>query len=312
MANNLGGIDTIIGTGLDFALSNALAEMAANRQFKNSKKMFDYTFAAQNQRQDFLNFNSATIQKQSLKNAGLSASNLNGAPFSSNVAAGGSISGSDAFAEMNLASNLLQAKQLDIENKLADAQISKMNAETRKIDKETSWVDRINEGNLSALKAKEQLDLGTNERESKMLKSNVDKTIAETDLINLQKSYQQITNDAYNKTYFYNGNWVKGSEIPNFEILVNLDLAEKTLKVAQQNAETNRRNVDGDWKKLLVNEYVKPLVNYFKSLNVSSDSYIGMVGSLLGAILDAFTQDPNSLNGIFTEGHTEVGGVSVE
>lgn len=266
MANNLGGIDTIIGTGLDFALNNALAEMAANRQLKNSKKMFDYTFDAQNQRQDFLNFNAATIQKQSLKNAGLSASNLNGAPFSSNVATGGSISGSDAFAQMSLASNILQARQLDIQDKLANADIKVKEAEANKIETEIPWIDKINNATIKVQNSIAELNLGTNKRENEMLKANLDKVIAETDFINSQKSYQELVNSANEKMYYYNGNWLKGSEIPNFEILVNLDIAQKTLKVAQQNADTNRLALDNDWKAVLTRNYLVPFINWLNPI----------------------------------------------
>ena len=310
--NPLSFINPVLGSAMDFAVNNSMAGLASGRQFGYSRKMFDYTFAQQNQRQDWLNANSALIQKQSLKNAGLSASNLNGTPFSANVATGGSLSGSAEFAQMNMISNMLQAKQIDIQDKLADAQVAKMDAETANIEKNTSWVDRLNQSTIDAQKAKEELDLGTNKREAERLKVEVDNYLANIDLTKEQTNYQKIVNDANNKVYNYNGTWVKGSEIPNFNTLVNLHIAEEMLKVAKYNAETGRREVDGNPLKLLVNEFGKPVVDFFKKLNVSPESYIGLVKTAILGLISAFSQNPDNPFGFLEESKTEVGGEPVE
>lgn len=296
-------VNPVLGSAMDFAVNNAMAGLASGRQFGYSRKMFDYTFAQQNQRQDWLNANSALIQKQSLKNAGLSASNLNGTPFSANVATGSGLTGSAEFAQMNMLSNMLQAKQVDIQDKMADAEIAKMDAETQKITKETSWIDVVNQANVDAQNSISKLNLGNNERAEKLLQPQIDEITANIKLTESNTSLNNLVKDANEKMYNFEGRWVKGSEIPNFEKLVTLDIAKKTLQVAQENAKTNRMSVTGDPMKQFMNQFVNPLVGKLKQ-------YFGSEVNMLVYALENLDKLIPSL--VSEDSHTEVGGEPVE
>lgn len=184
------GFGAVIGSGLDFALNNALADLAADRQFQNSMKMFNLTFDRQNRRQDFLNFMSGTIQKQSLKNAGLSAANLNGAPFSPNVASGAGISGSAEFAQANFFNAMLQAKQLQIQDKLANADVALKESEVAQNEANTAEIAANAAAQRGSLQSQTKLNTALYE------KSDAEKNKVLQDIINDKKRLENETNIA--------------------------------------------------------------------------------------------------------------------
>lgn len=168
----------------------AFSNMSSKKQLRNSKDYFNFTFNKENARQDFLNANSGLIQKQSLRNAGLSASNLNGVPFSSNVANGGSISGNVETPQVDLFSQLLNAKQLDIQDKMADADIALKESEIAQNEANTKEIAENAKAQRSNLQSQTRLNTALYE------KSGAEKDKLLADIQNDKKRLENETNIA--------------------------------------------------------------------------------------------------------------------
>lgn len=172
-------------------LANFLgSKWASNKQLENSKKIFDYTFGAQNQRQDYLNANSGMIQKQSLRNAGLSASNLNGVPFSANVSSGSGISGNVDSPQVDLFSQFLSARQLDIQDKIANADIALKESEIAQNEANTKEIAENAKAQRSNLQSQTRLNTALYE------KSGAEKEKLLADIQNDKKRLENETNIA--------------------------------------------------------------------------------------------------------------------
>lgn len=186
-----GLIDTATG-----GLVNSIGQFIGNVQsFNNQKKLAKYTsqlqqdawnrqFAMMNARQDQLNAMSASVMKNSLANAGLSASGDNNfAEFSSNPAQGSGISpslgsgtGANVFGDFQGA---LSA------NRLADAQADLLRAQEKKVKSETvgqNFLNQVYKSNADYAAALNdmQLKVGNSTYDLNISKKNL--TDADTDL----------------------------------------------------------------------------------------------------------------------------------
>lgn len=108
-------------------------DIANNNAFNRNREMWDYTFANTNARQDFLNLNGAMIQKQALRNAGLSTASMDGAPFSETV--GNGTLGSQSPTQFSF--NPYEAMTTDANVRVANAQESLLKAQEKKTIEDT-------------------------------------------------------------------------------------------------------------------------------------------------------------------------------
>lgn len=296
----------IIGQGA----SSLIGVAFGNKQsLKYNQRFFDYTLPKQQQAEYDMVRNSPALLVRGYKDAG-----LNPAGISSTYQGGGAQGetvGSGQQVNIDPLGAYMQMRQLKMNEDINAANVRKANAEAANLEAQTPWIDRLNQATIDAQTAEKEYTVGKNKREADKNIEEINNLIANTDLLKTNKTYQEIVNDANNKMYEVDGKLVKGSEIPNVEKLVSLKLAAETLKVAKYNAVTGRREVDGDPKKLAMNEIVVPLLEYLKKQNPTKDSYIGSVVRILTSIVNGFTVDRDDalddLQGIFSEGKTQVG-----
>lgn len=123
------------------ALNVAATSIADEKALKNSKKFAEFTnelnlsnWHLQNQRQDFLNENSASIMKNSLLAAGISPAAMTEGSFSdsvSDVGAPAAAMNGHSVAPVDLLGYHMQNKQLAIQQQLADAEVSLKSAQEK-------------------------------------------------------------------------------------------------------------------------------------------------------------------------------------
>lgn len=127
-------LDNLSNSVNQMALNVAATSIANKDAYKYSKLYADYTnninlqnWKMQNQRTDWLNRNSALIQKQALRDAGVSAAVLDDAEFSNSVSDVGSTAAAmqgHGVSVPDLLGYSMQRRQLDIQQQLADAEVS--------------------------------------------------------------------------------------------------------------------------------------------------------------------------------------------
>lgn len=298
-----------IAAGISAAGSIAGSVISNKMNLSQNKKFFDYTLPKNQQAQYDMIRNSPALLVRGYKDAGLNPAGI------SSTYEGGGAQGETVGSTQPITADpvgvYMQMRQLKMNEDINAANVRKANAEAANLEAQTPWIDRLNQATIDAQTAEKDYTVGKNQREADKNIEEINNLIANTDLLKTNKTYQEIVNDANNKMYEVDGKLVKGSEIPNVEKLVSLKLAAETLKVAKYNAVTGRREVDGDPKKLAMNEIVVPLLEYLKKQNPTKDSYIGSIVRILTSIVNGFTVDRDDaiddLQGIFSEGKTQVG-----
>lgn len=298
-----------IAAGISAAGSIAGSVISNKMNLSQNKKFFDYTLPKNQQAQYDMIRKSPVELVRGYKDAGLNPAGI------SSTYEGGGAQGETVGSTQPITADpvgvYMQMRQLKMNEDINAANVRKANAEAANLEAQTPWIDRLNQATIDAQTAEKDYTVGKNQREADKNIEEINNLIANTDLLKTNKTYQEIINDANNKMYEVDGKMVKGSEIPNVEKLVSLKLAAETLKVAKYNAVTGRREVDGDPKKLAMNEIVVPLLEYLKKQNPTKDSYIGSIVRILTSIVNGFTVDKeegfDDLQGIFSEGKTQVG-----
>lgn len=123
------------------ALNTAATSIANKDAYKWSKKFSEFTneqnlanWRLQNQRQDWLNQNSALISKNALQAAGISPAAMNEGDFTGSVSDVGSPApamGGHSITMPDLLAYRNQQRSLDIQQQLADAEVSLKSAQER-------------------------------------------------------------------------------------------------------------------------------------------------------------------------------------
>ena len=146
-------VGDIVGSAVDAVSGDSDAQESQDRQISGQKELMDYNnslnmrswsdqFDAQNARQNWLLQNQATLQKQGLQNAGLSSALMQGGTTS--VASVSSPSGNTTSASGLNSPSILDFLRMSIDKDIADANIAKVNAETKNINEDTKNKSREN------------------------------------------------------------------------------------------------------------------------------------------------------------------------
>lgn len=200
----------MMNSSMQFTNQSALMQ----QQLANQKNLNAFDAKLNDSYQRSMLFDSASIQKASLQSAGLSAGSMLSAysPSGSNVNQNGGASGGSAInpgLNLDFVNAMLGMSQAKLNETAAD----KNEAEANKIYKETSWIDDINDANVSktiadTYKARQELrnlrqDLSEsisrmklNDEERKQVSANIDKVIQETNSIRINNKYLDDLNNA--------------------------------------------------------------------------------------------------------------------
>lgn len=255
-----------------WALASAAASAAGsiiNSSISNkqsliaNKKYFDYTLPKNQQAQYEMIRNSPVEQVRGMRNAG-----LNPASISS------SYEGSGATGESGVQTTplnvdpvgaFLQAKQLEMAEAQNKANVMKTNEETKNLQKQNEWFDRVQTSNIAAQDASTELLKNQSKEIKDLLPGKIQEQTMNINLLDLNISYQDALNDAMETEYDFNGQKIKGKDIPNFQILFALQMSEKTLAVDWYNAITSRQALERDPMAVLTKEWFAPLVKALSS-----------------------------------------------
>lgn len=265
-------------------LSNRGAMMDAMRmqeqlyglQNKYQQRFWESTFRMQNARQDYLNRYSATIQKNALRAAGLSAASLNDAPFGTAAVSGATGAAVPGFSPITM--DLLAVKNAEAQLSNLQAGAEKTKAEAEKIKMENAnyneWYNlqkNLIQAQTDVQKATEKYTTAKNQREWRLITPQIKNMKLQNDILSGQKTLQELEIEAKNKYYDVDGKQVKGSEIENFSALFQLEVAAETLAINWYNAFTNRESVDNDPRKSIT-KILQPLAESLSKLFEPGDN----------------------------------------
>lgn len=146
-------VGSALGSVIDDVTGNISQKDAQKQQIKGQQQLMNYQntlnnqtwqnqFNQQNARQDFLLQNQASMQKQGLQNAGISAATMNGG--STSVASVASPSGNSASQASLASPNILDFLRMNLEKDKNDAEIKNIDAQTAKTDEERKSLHREN------------------------------------------------------------------------------------------------------------------------------------------------------------------------
>lgn len=286
-----------------WALASAAASAAGsiiNSSISNkqsliaNKKYFDYTLPKNQQAQYEMIRNSPVEQVRGLRNAGLNPASISSSYEGSGVTGESGVQTTPL--NVDPVGAYMQAKQLEMAEAQNKANVMKTNEETKNLQKQNEWFDRVQSSNIAAQDASTELLKNQSKEIKDLLPGKIQEQSKNINLLDLNISYQQALNDAMETVYDFNGQKIKGKDIPNFQTLFALQMSEKTLSVDWYNAITSRQALERDPMAVLTKEWFAPLV---KAL--SSD-----VEGLTPEIKQLFQQNVNkikdAINGISNVG----------
>lgn len=267
------------------------------RQLKSSKELSKYNnelnfdtwnkqFDLQNQRQDELLYNQASMQKQGLINAGLNPAMMNqSSPSLAAVSSpsGGNSSGSSAGQAQN---DILPMMQLAIQNKIADSEIvlneakaNEANSNSKYKDEELAWYGKrvaaeigVNNSTASNLDQQASATLARLYMDHQKLQPEIDKMKAETHLFSSEEAKNLIDKDYMAKIYDLQlETMAVNNNVSRVQIMKLYAEIENLAKVGA-NLDADTKNKAQEW--LLIHNNAAIAGSEAKIIRAEADSWI--------------------------------------
>lgn len=241
------------------AIGNIAGSIVSNKMnLKDNKKFFDYTLPKNQQAQYEMIANSPSYLVQGYKRAGLNPASISSSYEGSGATGETGVSTTPINADP--VGTYMQLKQLEMNEQINGANVRKANAEAQNVEKQNQWFDTLQQQNLNVQKAQEDLLKNQSQEIRDLLPGKIQEQTSNINLTDLKASYQESLNEAMEKEYDFDGKKVKGKDIPNFQALYTLEMANKTLAVDWYNAITQRQGIERDPLAVLTKEWFAPMI----------------------------------------------------
>lgn len=246
--------------GIASGLANQSIGNAMN--LRAQKELYNYTLPREQGAQYNMIKMSPQLQVEGMKAAGLNPASITGGY--QGAGASGDASANTQPLNMDVLNGAQVAQQMELNALTTKANLKKTEAEANYINKQANRYDELTDVEIRAKQAAAALQEGQNSRESELQNYAVKQAIQNLDLGQKDLDFKRITNDALEKEYDFNGVKVKGSEIPNFEKLLSLQIALETMKYNWSVLAQRKREFEGDPQKLLTDKFLVPMVDYLQ------------------------------------------------